>query len=116
MTLHWILVPVYACATIYVLWVYYLAVMCLKRARDEGKLTPVAKRLSNLVYLPGLILDGLVNIFLLTLLLVDTPREWLVTSRLERLQRGSGWRAAVARWFCKNLLDGFDPDGCHCKQ
>lgn len=51
--------------------------------------------------------------------------EWLVTTRLSRhklnadLARAAGdavsWRGRLAIWICAELLDRFDPSGCHCK-
>lgn len=102
-------------ASLYVLWVFYLAVMNLKRAKDAGTLRPVARYLGAPVLLLGVLVDFLVNVVVFTVLLLELPRETLVTSRLKRhMAHGHGWRSRVARWFCAELLDTFDPSGCHC--
>lgn len=100
-------------AATYALWIFYLAVMALKRARDAGQLSPLAYVLGVPVLKVGLVLDVLVNVFVLTLVLLEWPREWLVTTRLKRHNRqGAGWRKAFAAW-CEQLLDPFDPSGDH---
>jgi len=97
----------------YGLWVFYLAVMNLKRVRDAGKLSPWALRFGYPVLLIGYVLDVLVNWFVVTLLLLEIPQETTVTARLKRHNRdSSGWRKAVVSFF-EPLLDPFDPDGDH---
>lgn len=103
-----------ALALVYALWVFYLALMNLKRAKDAGTLRPWARRLGAPVLLLGYLLDVAVNLLVMTLLMAEAPREWLVTDRLKRHRVGSGWRASLARWMCRDLLDAFDPSGCHC--
>lgn len=104
-----------AVLSVYGLWVFYLAVMNLKRAKDAGTLRPWARRLGGPVLFVGVLLDLLVNWLVFTVLLLELPRETLVTARLKRhLASGAGWRYRVARWFCADLLDAFDPSGCHC--
>lgn len=99
----------------YLLWVLYLAVMNAARARDAGTLTKPALALAMPVLGLGYLLDALVNLTVCTVLFLELPREVLVTGRVSRLQKGTGKRAAIARWMCANLLDPFDPSGCHCK-
>lgn len=101
--------------SLWVLFILYAAVMNLKRARDEGKMTVPMNILGTPVLFIGLLLDALVNIFVFTLILLELPQEFLVTSRLSRHIKKTGWRARVAKWFCTNLLDSLDPSGCHCK-
>lgn len=104
-----------ALGLLYGLWVFYLAVMNLKRAKDAGTLRPWARRFGGPVLLVGVLLDVLVNWLVFTVLLIEWPREALVTARLKRhIAHGHGWRMRVARWFCADLLDTFDPSGCHC--
>ena len=106
----YILCAVMAC---YGLWVFYLAVMNLKRVRDNGKLSPWALRFGYPVLLTGYILDVLVNWFVVTILLLEFPRETTVTARLKRHNREStGWRLAMVKFF-EPLLDPFDPSGDH---
>ena len=97
----------------YALWVFYLAVMNLKRAKDAGMLTRTAAALGYPVLFVGWILDAFVNVFVLTVLMLELPQELLVTTRLKRHNRyGNGWRKSFARWF-EPLLDPYDPSGDH---
>lgn len=102
----------------YVLWVFYLAVMALMRARDAGTLSKPAYILGLPVLWIGLLIDFLVNVFVMSILMLEMPSEGTVTSRLSRLQaeEADTWRGKFATWFCVNLLDTFDPTGKHCKQ
>lgn len=99
----------------WVLWIFYLAVMNLKRAQDAGTMTKTAYVLGYPVLFIGLAIDILVNVFVVTFLLLELPRETLVTSRLARHIKGEdSWRKSVAKFICSNLLDSFDPSGKHC--
>lgn len=98
----------------YALWVFYLAVMNLKRVKDAGKLGKVALVLGTPVLVVGLVLDLLVNVLVMTVLLLEIPQETTVTARLKRHKREStGWRLRVTNWFASELLDHFDPSGTH---
>lgn len=100
-------------AATYALWILYLAVMSLKRAGDAGMLSPLATAFGVPVLYTGWVFDALVNIFVMTVLLIELPREWLVTTRLKRHNRtGTGWRQRFAAW-CEQFLDPFDPSGDH---
>lgn len=108
--LFYLLWAVLAC---YGLWVFYLAVMNLKRVKDNGGLSTWALRFGYPVLIIGYVLDILVNWFVVTLLLLEFPQEYTVTSRLKRHNREStGWRKAVVQFF-EPLLDPFDPTGNH---
>jgi hypothetical protein len=100
-------------AAVYALWIFYLAVMNLKRVRDAGQLHKLALWLGMPVLAVGYVLDALVNVFIMTPILLELPREATVSERLKRHNRRStGWRKAVAVWF-EPLLDPFDPSGDH---
>ena len=95
------------------LWVFYLAVMHLREARDAG-------RIPRFAYLPGMValfagyaLDFFVNVVVITVVMLEVPRETTVTARLKRHRDDSGWRGAIARWLAAQLLDPFDPSGRH---
>ena len=91
------------------LWLFFLAVMSLKRAKDVGLLTTTAKVFGYPVLFVGLLLDFLCNALVLTVLLGELPREGTVTSRLKRHNlHSTGWRKAVAAW-AEPRLDPFDP-------
>jgi len=99
----------------YALWIFFLAVMNLARAKDAGQLTATAKALGYPVLIVGYLLDCFVNVTVMTLLLLEIPQETTVTSRLSRhLEEGSGWRYEIAAWAAP-LLDPYDPSGKHLK-
>lgn len=102
--------------TTYTLWILFLAVMCLKGARDRGTLPKPAYYFALPILGMGYALDFLVNMFIMTPLLFEFPKELLVTARCSRHKLfGEGRRKKIATWICENLLDPFDPSGCHCK-
>jgi hypothetical protein len=97
----------------YALWVFYLAVMNLKRAKDAGQLTATAKALGYPVLIVGYVLDCFVNFTVMTVLLLEIPQETTVTSRLSRhLNDCDCWRKSIAAWAAP-LLDPYDPSGRH---
>lgn len=105
---------VIAIMSTYGLWVLYLAVMALKRAKDAGVISKMALTLGYPILFVGLLLDMFVNLFVFTIILMELPQELLVTSRLERHGKQGGWRGDFSRWFCEGMLDKFDPTGDHC--
>lgn len=105
----------YSFAIVYITWIFYLAVMNLARARDNGTLSKVAYVFGLPVLYVGLFFDALVTIFVGTILFLDLPRELTLTGRLQRLsKKPDTWRGKLAIWICRNLLDTFDPSGDHC--
>lgn len=110
-------------------WFHYLAIMSLQHVRKTSTLNPWAYRFGMLILGAGYLLDFLSNILPLTVLMLEPPHELLVSARVSRHQRVNAswqdakglrryimkWRYSVAVWTCKNLLDPFDPSGCHCK-
>lgn len=103
---------------VYGLFVYYLAVMNLVRAREMGFIKPGTRQslFLALIVLPGVFLDWAVNMTICNLLFLELPKSWkeLVTGRLKRHCGKQTWRGKVATWICHNLLDNFDPSGRHC--
>jgi predicted transporter len=100
-------------AAIYALWIFFICVMGLQRARDAGLLSKTARVLGTPVLIVGYLLDAFVNIVVMTVVLLELPQELTVTYRLKRhLQESTGWRLNVAKWFIP-LLDPYDPSGKH---
>lgn len=100
-------------AAAYLLWVFYLAVMNLRRARQAGLLNKTALAFGTPVLITGYALDLIVNTLLMTLLFWERPQELTVTRRLKRhIKTGTGWRLKLALWFVP-ILDPFDPSGKH---
>lgn len=103
----------YSFVGLYLLWIFYLAVMTLKRARDANLLTKTAKAFGIPVLVVGLLLDFLANVFVMTVMLLELPKETTVTARLKRHNKEStGWRLSIVKW-AEPLLDPFDPSGDH---
>lgn len=104
---------------LYLLWLFFLACMNLKRAKEAGHLTRTAYVLGTPLLWVGYALDAFVNTTLMTVVLLEWPQwrlsppELLVTDRLKRHhQTSTGWRLAVVLWF-EPLLDPYDPSGDH---
>jgi hypothetical protein len=100
--------------SVWALWVFYLAVMSLWRAKREGLIGRYALVPGYATLVVGAVLDCLVNLTLMSLLFWDRPRELLLTARLKRLIRTGGWRGKLAYWVCRHLLNPFDPTNNHC--
>ena len=103
----------YSLLALYILWPFYLAVMSLKGARDAGRLSKYARTLAMPILFIGAALDAFANIVIMTVILLELPREWLVTPRLKRHIKGEGYRRRIAAWMAEHLLDPFDPDDRH---
>lgn len=115
LTIASVLLPLLAFALgAWVLWVFFLAVMCLQGARDAKKLTPWNTRIGYSVLVVGWVIDFLVQVTLAALLFWELPRELTVSGRVKRLiDGGNGWRRAVAIWLRDHFLKPFDPTGRH---
>ena len=100
-------------------WCYYLAVMALKHGRDELRARDDDPHWFVEINAFAAIALGapfyvLLNLTVGTILFLQLPRELQFTKRCQRnIRRGSGWRKALARWLCVNVLDPFD-GGKHC--
>lgn len=103
----------YVLIAIHALWVHYVAIMNLDRARKAGKMTAVTWFLSAPILVIGLILDVVVHAVIGTLVFWDLPREWTLSQRLTRYFHGNGWRQKVAAWIGVVLLNPFDPEWDH---
>lgn len=106
--LGWLLFGYLLCV---VTWFFYVAIMHLKLVRDD--LHPVAYWHAMAFLVIGLILDVVLNWLVGSALFLERPREFLLTARLQRHKKGTGWRRAVAAWLCEHLLNQFDRGG-HC--
>lgn len=103
----------YAAVSIFLLWVFFLAVMSLARVKKTTGLNRQSEQLGTLVLIIGYVLDFNANVGVMSVLLLEWPRETTVTARLKRHNRaGIGWRAYVAKMF-EPILDPYDPSGDH---
>lgn len=104
---------------IYATWLFFLAIMALKSARDNGKLTKTSEIMATPVLLLGWCLDFSLNMAA-TPVFLDLPREWLLTIRCDRYLSSTNptglnrYRQGFARLLCQNLLDPFQSGG-HCR-
>jgi hypothetical protein len=91
--------------------------MNLKRAKDNGTMTPVAEKLGYSIAIPGYILDILVNIFIGSILFLEFPhyKRLTLSARMDYLYvpGSTSWRSRLADWFARNLLNTYDPSGEH---
>ncbi len=105
----------YVLAYLWLFWLAYVLVMGIYRAHLAQRLTPLTYTLALPIVVLGYLMDIAANLTLATLIFFEPPREWLVTSRLIRLNRGpDSWRRRLATAVCERLLDVFDPTGDHC--
>ena len=95
----------------YVFWLMFIVTMAGMNAWKT--LTPVRRVLIAPAALTALCMDVFFNIFIASILLLDPPREWTFTVRLDRYECDNNWRGRLARWICSNLLDPFQVGG-HC--
>lgn len=97
-------------------FLFYLAVMSLRLARDTGTLINAHWSVYGVSYgllFIGYVLDVLLNWIVLTVAFLELPQEFLSTARVTRHKHHSGgWRQAEAKWFCKNWLTPFDARHC----
>ncbi|MDE2103877.1 MAG: hypothetical protein KGL39_41960 [Patescibacteria group bacterium] len=104
---------------IYATWLFFLAIMALKSARDNGKLTKASEVMATPILIVGWCLDFSLNMCA-TPVFLDLPREWLLTIRCDRylsIPNPTGlnaYRQKFARLLCQNLLDPFQSGG-HCR-
>jgi len=96
------------------MWLQYLAVMNLKEHR--AKLTVAAKIWAYPMLFIGLFSDFCFNLVIGTIVYVELPKQLLFTSRCNLHLQDTNWRGSVARWFCRNFMDPYDPDGQHCRK
>lgn len=96
-------------------WLYYAAVMSLKKRREDVGLP--TKIVGYPLAAVGLVLNFVFNLVVGSVVFLDPPRwgEVGLTMRLKRYIHGDAarWRKALARWVCHHFLDPFDPGG-HC--
>ena len=105
---------IYLILSPWILWIIYAAVMRLKQVREAGKLTLAMKVFGYPALALGLAVDLVVNVVFGTLVFLQLPREFTLSTRLWKLSNGeAGWRQRWALWLRVNLLDSLDPEGVH---
>lgn len=97
--------------------VFYTSVMHFKLIRDTqpdvwAAMHWTSKVIGYLTLYVGLVLDAVLNL-VLSVFLLDLPKEILTTGKIRRLKFGKeGWRKRVALFFCRNYLTPFDKNHC----
>lgn len=92
-------------------WVLYVAAMNFSRVK--AKLGRFALINGYVVWTLAQPIDVALNL-LWSILLLDFPRELMLSGKLKRLKARGGWRGKVATFVCAELLNPFDSDGKHC--
>lgn len=100
----------------YLMWGLYMMMMPLKRNVINSQLNLAGKILGYPWLIIMLVADFLYNVTWGSLLFLMYPQDLLFTKRLDRMLAGSGWRKHLAGFFCRALLDPYDPDGKHCTE
>lgn len=99
--------------SLFLLWIFFLAIMNLKGVRDTTGLPKEVLIPAKIALFIGWVLDFIVNL-LLSFFFIDIPRETTVTARLKRYAYGKdGWRKKFTLWFSTRYLDPFDPRKKH---
>lgn len=106
---------------LYLLWIFFIVAMAFYRAKKRGQLHKVALVLGSPLIVSAWLGDLIGNLTIAWLVFLEapriwrTPREWLITKRLQRyIRSGTGWRYWVAKVLCTVFLDPFDITGSHC--
>ena len=93
-------------------WVFFLAVMHLRIVRDTVGFSPWNIIPAYITLAIGLVLDAILNL-VMSVWLLDLPREPLLTGKLKRLiKEDMGWRGDVSEWICQNFLVPADKNHC----
>lgn len=112
-----ILYLLYALAIFWLTAVFYTSVMHFKLIKDTqpdvwAAMHWTSKVIGYFTLYVGLVLDAGLNL-ILSVFLLDFPKEVLTTGKIRRLKFGKeGWRKHVALFFCRNYLIPFDAKHC----
>ncbi len=98
-------------------WYLYILIMGVYRAYLDKRIKGIPLALTSPIIIVGYLVDLISNWTLATVVFLELPKKplELVTGRLSRHVTETGWRGALSRSICENLLDIFDPTGKHCK-
>ena len=96
--------------SLFILWLLWIVVMGLSRARDEGRLAPSTIRVGKFVGYAALVWDVFCNMLPCTLFFLQLPHEPTLSQRLRRLVMTAGWRSKLATWVAVELVNPFSVD------
>ncbi len=108
------MIALYILVSLMAFYTLYLAIMSLYRGYLNKTLPLASKVLGYPILAVGLFVDVVMNATLFWLIFFEPPREWLVTDRLKKHIKKSGYRGWLAKFICDQLLSPFDPTGAHC--
>jgi hypothetical protein len=101
--------------SLWVFWALYVFTMGVYKAHLAGKLKGLNLILAYPIVFFALLVDVFFNLVVSSVVFLELPREWLVTSRLQRYMAGpASWRRTIAVYICDSVLDIFDPQNNHC--
>lgn len=95
----------------------YVLVMGIYRAYLSERLNRFLLVICLPVLVLGILFDVVANLTIATVVFRKLPREWLVTTRLIKIQNNPlehVHNKALAKYICEHMLDVFDPNGNHC--
>lgn len=107
----WPAIPV----ALLIFYVLYLA--AINVISQWKRLHPVIQTVCAIPILVMLVIDFVFNFTVFTLVFLDPPLEWMVTSRLQRYRSDAwprGLRKAVSTFVCEAGLNPFDLTAMHC--
>ena len=112
------MIALYAFLSFYSLWVFYLAVMNLKRVNDSIGLSLLSKVFGYPVIAVGLLIDLFCNWTVFTVICLQPPGSplELVTGRLKRYKDDPyayKFQKKISSVLASELLNSFDPSGRH---
>ena len=94
-------------------WVVYLA-DCATHWADERTKGTTSEKLARYINKFAIVMSTLLNVLVFTVILLELPKESLLSTRLSRHKRqGKGWRQKLATYLGRIWLDPFDPSGEH---
>ena len=94
-------------------WIVYLADCATRRAAGRTKGTK-SEKLARYINKFAIVMSTLLNVLVFTVILLELPKESLLSTRLSRHKRqGKGWRQKQATYLGRIWLDPFDPSGEH---
>lgn len=97
----------------------YAAVFKFKELRDSGELQKrhwLMRLYAYIILYVGLASDALLNVWTLSVLYLEWPREVLCTSRVQRWVLFDGYRQKLSAWFAVEFLLPIDKEHIKMKQ
>lgn len=101
--------------SIYLFYLGFALSVSIYRQWIKGTLNVLNKILFAPVLIIFIILDFLINVFLVALMGIPPKGGYTISSRFELYRKQNyGWKSFVATFVCEKLLNTVDPTGQHC--